>query len=369
MRMIGRFFTAVFVLSTLLAIFLTASCSKEVNPTIALFTPRDQNDVFWGLVESYMRAAGQDLGLELKVYYAQGDANTMARQIEEAAADPTIDGLVFQSFENKGETFIQTANEAAKPCFLINSGVDYAVVGTPGEKYPYWIGEMLPDDETAGYDLARLLVEKAREENLTDSEGIAHIIAIEGQTEDGASIERVKGFNRAMEELDDVILHRLVSAGWKRDVAKHVYLDLIKEFPQTTVIWTASDHMALGVLDGAREMSLLPNKEFVVGGVDWSDDGLWSVAAGELTISMGGHFVEGGWAAIMLYDHLNGIAISKAESQKRTRMYAVTAENIRPYFTRIYKRNWDEIDFTKFSKKYNRELQSYNFNLESSFKK
>lgn len=44
---------------------------------------------------------------------------------------------------------------------------------------------------------------------------------------------------------------------------------LFRRYPQTTAIWNASDGMALGAIEAARNAGRTPGEDVIVGGVDW----------------------------------------------------------------------------------------------------
>ena len=96
-----------------------------------------------------MQEAVHDLGMELQVYYAHDNRVTMKKQITEAVTGPDKpDVIVFQNYRANGAAFIKIAENAEVPAFIVNTGFQAEdKMGAPREKHPYWIGEMLPDDE------------------------------------------------------------------------------------------------------------------------------------------------------------------------------------------------------------------------------
>lgn len=336
----------------------------EEHITIAMFTPRAEHDMFWGPFVGFMQEAVNDLNMELEVYYANDNRMEMKRQIEEAVtrADKP-DALVIKNFQAQGEIFIEIADDAEVPIFVVNTGFQPEDnMGKPREKYRYWIGEMLPDDEGAGFGLAELLIQEAAarsDENIS-------LLGIEGYASSGASIERVKGLKRALEQHPEVELTQILSANWKPDLAKEKFMTVKhRRYPDISVVWTASDGMALGVIEGAKELDFTPAQDIFTGGVDWSEQGLQAVKSGEMTATMGGHFMEGAWVAVVLYDYFNGIDFASESLQMRSKMSAITRANIDTYIEKLHREQWHKIDFTQFSKQLNPELKTYNFGLEA----
>lgn len=354
------------VLAILIMFGLTLlSCGSAKRPQIALFTPRAANDAFWSRVANFMGAACDDLGMDLTVYYANDSRTEMEKQILEAARSGNVDALVFQNFKEGGAEFLKIAEATKVPAFLINAGVGEDL-GAPRQQLQYWIGQMTPNDEGAGYDLANILIRVARDNGAADADGVVHMVGINGLLADMAALERVKGLKRAVAEQPDVVLHEVVAANWKHDLAQMRFLGLKETYPQTTVVWTASDLMGVGVVDGIEELGLMPNADVFTGGVDWATEGVEMVKQGKMTASLGGHFMEGGWAAVLLHDYFQGQDFASEKVTFRSRMQAITPDNAMAYYDRLMQRNWDSVDFTRFSKVHNPDLKTYQFELDLS---
>jgi ABC-type sugar transport system substrate-binding protein len=122
--------------------------------------------------------------------------------------------------------------------------------------------------------------------------------------------------------------------------------------------------MSIGIAEGAQEQNLLPGQDIFTGGVDWTKEGVDAVKSGIMTATMGGHFMEGGWAVVLLYDYFHGADFAEESVDMRSPMVALTKENIDAYI-RFSQSDWEQIDFTKFSKKLNPKLKKYNFSLDA----
>ncbi len=354
--------TAVYALIILVA---AAHVSFGAQLTkVALFISRSENDMFFGPVVDFMQEAVNDLeGMTLKVYYADADQFTMQKQAEQAVADvDKPDALVILNYRKRGKHLVKIAEEARIPIFVFNDGfLPEDNMGKPREKYKYWIGEMLPDDEGSGFELAKALISQAT----PAADGKIHLIGIEGKKVSMPSIRRLEGLQRFLQQTDNTVLHQIVAADWDPALAKEKFLHLQKRFPQVSVVWTASDGMGLGVTEGAKTIGITPGKDILTGGVDWAKEGLEAVKSGEMTASIGGHFMEGAWVAVLLYDYFNGIDFASESLQMRSQMSAISSANIDEFLDKLSKENWHNIDFTKFSKKYHPELKHYNFGLEA----
>lgn len=340
---------------------------------IVFVNPSDRNDDFWMAFQVFMEAAARDLNINLDVLYSNRDAMVMINNMQQIANRPQLpDAVVFQSLKGNGIEAIKIMDNAGIPSFLVNAGVDYAEAGLPRRRYDKWLGELIPDDEVAGYTLALLLVETARLSKLKDANGNVHILAFSGTISDVASEERVKGLERAIAELDNVILQQVVSANWREDIAAEKFYWLHQRYPETHVVWTAGDAMAVGVVKSAADMGILssPDSEryvdLLVGGVDWIMPAREMLQSGDLMLSMGGHFMDGAWSLVLLRDYFDGIDFASDTTQLRSQHSVLNSTNIDAYQEYMGdSRQWDAIDFRAFSKSYSPGLEDYNFSLDA----
>jgi len=336
----------------------------EKTYKIAFFSPY-ATDSFWKLSQCFMRAACNDLGFELKIYDSFANHNKMVKQFQEAIKNDKPDAVLFQNLKKNADTMIKIAELGKVYCFLFNSGLtrkQYEQMGLPRQLFNYWLGEMLPDDERAGYKLANILIDKSKEKN----HGIINISGISGIRSHGAAAERENGLIRAIKGRNDVNLYRIVPGRWEKERAKQSVKQLMKKYPDTTVVWTASDNMALGVAEGLKEMGLKAGKNVMTGGFDWGYDALKSIQKGEITASIGGHFMDGGWIMVLLYDNFNGFDFASENIRMTSQMNAITKDNVNAYLKIVETPGWEEkIDFRKFSKRHNPNLKKYDFSLEA----
>jgi len=350
------------VLMILMSITSFSYASKTYK--IAFFSPFAE-DSFWRLSQSFMKAACNDFGFELKIYDTLANHNKMIIQFQKAIREDKPDAVLFQNLKNNADTMIKIAELAKVYCFLFNAGLTSRQrnkIGLPRQNFHYWLGEMLPDDEGAAYKLANILIDRSKEKNT----GIIKITGISGIRSHGVATKREHGLKKAVESRHDAKLYRVIPGRWEKERAQKSVKQLMKKYPDTTVVWTASDNMALGVVEGLSEIGLKAGKDVFSGGFDWGYDALKSIQNGELTASMGGHFMEGGWIMVLLYDYFHGFDLASNNPQMSSQMNAITKENVDVYLKIIETPGWEErIDFKKFSKKHNPSLNKYNFSLEA----
>ena len=359
------------VFITLIFIFATVTFSYAKTHQVALFSPLGSSP-FWTLVANLAGEAANDLGIEFRLYDAELNHFKMIEQVREAVTGPNkVDAVVFPNFKRSGLPILKIAEEAKIPTFLFNSPIGAEQdAGKPREKFKYWIGEMLPDDTGATMSLANVLIEEAKRKGKVASDGKVHIVGIGGIISDSASIVRVNGFKKAMRNRTDVVLHQVVATDWGPEKGKQKFLGLIKRYPQTTAVWSASYRITDGIVEGMYEIGLRPGKDVMVNTLILNEDVLKAIKSGQLAATAGGHYIEGAWVMVLLYDYFHGIDFAQESLRMKTPMEIVTKENVDFYIGKLTKEklsktNLKRIDFTRFSKKFNLGLKKYNFSLEA----
>ncbi|MBK7003088.1 MAG: ABC transporter substrate-binding protein [Rhodoferax sp.] len=343
---------------------------------VVFLNPATRSDFWWNTCTSFMQAAANDLGVELKVYYADRSAALMLQQADEALAGAVKPHfIVMQNLKKTAPQIIERAEKSNVKALLFNSGLDdeeSRVYGAPREKFANWIGQILPDDAGAGYNLAKIIVNAAKEKKLSDTDGKVEMLALGGTISDSSAIERNKGLTRFLQEHKaDVVLNRGQSlpGNWESAKAASVFEAAYHDFPKTAVVWNANDNMAMGVLGKAKEKySKSPGKDLIVGGIDWNPENLQAVRQGEITATLGGHFMEGAWVIVLLNDYAKGVDFQTEGVSLKSELGAISKANIDKFERALGDRSFekiDKIDFSKFSKASNPALKAYKFNLDA----
>lgn len=350
----------------MLCCVLLAPAYSADKPFVIFANPGSKDDVFFKLMNDFMMAAADDLGFEMAVYYGNRNHVLIDENVKTIFKRERLpDYLMGMNARGSGESMLNMAEDARVKTVFINQsflGEVREQMGYPGEKYKEWLFEYLPDDVHSGYILAKTLIDDAIAKGLVDGNGVVNIIGISGHEESAASILREKGLAQAVAEYPNARLHQVVHAGWKRDKAREIAKRMIRRYDDVSVIWSASDKMALGITEGIRETGSKPGVNVLTGGIDWANFALDMVEEGDFSVTVGGHFMDGAWALVMLYDAIHGFEIPK---RSQSSFSSITAENVSRYRAHFGTNNWKKIDFTKFSKHLNPKLKEYNFGLDA----
>jgi len=354
-------------MAILLVVFLFVPMADAgTRPFVVFANPAAQDDAFFGLMNGFMKAAADDLGFEMAVYYGNRNHVLIDENVKTIFKRERLpDYLVGMNARGSGIGMLDKAEAARVKTVFINQsflGEVREEAGIPGEKYKQWLFEYLPDDTHSGYILAKALIEKALADGLVDEDGMVNVIAISGHETSAASILREKGLAEAVAEFSNVRLLQVAHAGWKRGKARDLAKGLLSRYPEASVIWSASDLMAMGIAEGIREFGKTPGIDVLTGGIDWASFALDMVESGDFTVTVGGHFMDGAWALVMLYDRIHGVDVPLVSASHFSQ---ITAKNVAKYRRYFGMNKWDRIDFRKFSKVLNPELKEYDFSLDA----
>ncbi|MGA9524198.1 MAG: ABC transporter substrate-binding protein [Myxococcaceae bacterium] len=317
-------------------------------------------------VVSSMRAAAEDLGIHLTVEQAGRWPQEILLEAERLLTGPQRpDYLIVVAHPTIGVRLLRLAEQAHVPVLVINTGFsteEQKEVGRPREHFSWWLGQVLPDDDKAGYDLATSLIAEARRAGRTAADGRIHVVALTGGTVHPASSEREKGLRRAVEAQENVVLHQAVDAKWEFDDAQRKTLLLLRRYPETSAIWAANDQMALGAIEAVTTTGRAPGRDMIVGGIGWVPQALRAVQEGELAVTFGGHFLEGAWALVLIYDHAHGKDFGTAGTVWRTELVPITREDLPGSMHVVGNgRPWDTMDFRSYSRVANPGRTGYRF--------
>lgn len=330
---------------------------------VCFLDPGDDSDPFFGPMAAFMRRAASAFDIELEVLECHRDPATLrtqARALVERRDPP--DYLLLVNEESLAVDVLPPADGRGIKVLLLNEGLmvpDQQVLGKPGERYKGWLGELVPDDRKAGHILAQTLIEAARASGM--GRGGKIILGGIGGRFTSSSLLRINGLRQAVTEANDVTLCEVVPANWEQERARVESARLLATHPGLTILWAASDQMALGAVEAIVAAGKAPGRDILVGGVDWAPFAFEKVRQRTFAATVGGHFLDGAWAIVLLYDlhHRPSLAPAAEKSQ----LAAVTRDNVDTYERLVNSRI--EIDFRRFSKVVNPGLTKYSFSIDA----
>ena len=331
--------------------------------------PTSPTGGFWLEVSSFMQAAAEDLGIDLEIIYAERNHLVMVKEADEVLARKDLpDYLIVVNEKLAARKIIAKADEKGVKVFnlLLNFyGKQAEELGTPREKFKNWIGGLVPDNRWAGYHLVKALIKKAKEQGIAEKD--VRLLPIAGDYATQATVLRDEGLAYARADYFNAEFFPEIHCLWRRDMAFELVTKFINRDPDVNVVWAANDPMALGAIMGIEKSGLVPGKDVLVGGINWDEPALEAIKNGSLALSIGGHFMTGGWGLVMLYDYHHGYDfIEKDGPIIRKRIFSVIDDkNVDLFLRKFGSRNWGKIDFRRFSKACNNSVRDYDFSVRA----
>jgi ABC-type sugar transport system substrate-binding protein len=361
------------MVGVLLCCIVSASAEEPIKVTFINPGISDTNNPtggFWLAVSAFMQAVAKALKMNVEILYAERNHVLMQQQAVEVA-NRTVrpDYLIVVNEKLAAGKMVEVANAAGIKTFMINNifmGEQVQQYGAPREKYPYWIGSLIPDNRLAGYQIAKYIITRALQAGVKASDGKLHLVAIAGDRVTQASVERVEGLHQALAEYPDVELKQTFYAEWSKDKAYEQTVSFLQRYPEIGAIWGVNDPIALGALEGAVAAKKRPGHEVFIGGLNWDKPALAKVQDGSLVTTVGGHFMTGGWALVLLYDYHHGRDFAEEGVQLQRPIFdALHHDNIALFVDKLSDPQWSKVDFTHFSKVRHPTLKHYDFSLDA----
>jgi ABC-type sugar transport system substrate-binding protein len=276
---------------------------------------------FWQRYKAFSETVAAELGIELVTINANNSADALNKGIEDLIARG-VDGLIFVPYFGAGPKGIAAADAAGIPVMCVDCTPDDVI--KPGGEFENYVGVVGPDDETAGYEMADALSKTL----VAGKDGKKKIIAIEGTPGTSVAINRFKGLKRYISEGGDLTLLGNAVGNFVASDSQKATEDLMQAHPDFQGVWTANGGTATGALAALKNAGKKPGVDVKVVTMDLNPDNVLLVESGELEFDTGGHWLQGGFAAIIMYDWLNGIQPSVEDRTRVIKLLPVTAATI-----------------------------------------
>ena len=294
------------ILAVAMVACMFAGCSKDNNKTDAkeiLVIVKNSTAPFWISVMDGAKAAGAELGYTVTcktpVDTAEGSGNEQQSNLCEEAIVSGVSCVVLAPVDS--EAIIPATkkiNEAGIPIVNLNTKI------SDDTQYKTFCGL---ENINQGYNTAKAMFE------LMNGEG--KIFIIEGSTGAQTSIDRVKGFEKALAEYPNIEVVAQQSANYSRADALNVVQNLLQAHPDVNAILCCNDEMALGSAEAIDAANLTGTIK----------DAVAALKEGKITVtSYGNPYMQGYTAVKAAVDVLEG---KKVDAFYEVETVVVTKEN------------------------------------------
>ncbi|WP_095058557.1 ABC transporter substrate-binding protein [Pseudomonas sp. Irchel s3f7] len=291
-------------------------CAQAAS--VLFLNPGTTQEAFWVSYSQFMQAAAKDLGMDLRIQYADRVPENIIKQAREALQGHNRpDYLVFVNEQSVAPEVLRLAQGSGVKLFLVNNALSadqVNLLSAQPDKYPDWVGSLVPNDEEGGYLMLKELI---RQHPPVPPGQTIELLAFSGLKITPSAQRREKGMRRALAEHPQVRLRQLVYGGWTRQRAYEQARLLFKRYPHTSLVWAANDEMAFGVMQAYVETGGVPGNGALFGAFNNSPAALQALLDNRLSVLLGGHFSLGGWALVQLHDYDEGVGISQYGGRDR----------------------------------------------------
>jgi ABC-type sugar transport system substrate-binding protein len=285
------------------------------KPTIGFVIPLISNP-YWKLIQDFAQGAAGTLGVELKTGQADSDETKQINIIEGMIA-AKVDGLVVGPVSDKvGDTVLKDAEAAGIPVVFMQRSPGVKPSAYTGKSYVGFVG-------TADVDGG-----KTAAQTLYDT-GARKWVAMTGSQGNSVAEDRLKAAQDFVAAHSDVTLLQSQYGNEARDAGQKTVENFLSAFPGPGFdgIYSFNDEGALGAIQALKNANVLDKEK--ISAIDGTTDAVNAVAAGDLTVTVGGGYACGAFALVELYDFIAGKAPKNQETL--IPLLAVTKDNAKKY--------------------------------------
>lgn len=349
-----------FVVFTILILFTSKLiCFAEVKKpekrnTIGAIVPT-LNAEFWNRYVTFMKKGAAELDVQIIMINADNKVDSMHSHFK-LLLDKKVDGLIYVPYWNSGRMGLKLAAEANVPVILTDV---YIPDLRPQDDFANYLAFVGPADADAGYQMALALF-RATE---AAENGKKHIGVVNGTEGTTVAIDRRAGLDKALREHPEIVVVGEVNGNFVRHTSQQVMEELYQTHPEIKGVWCANGGTATGVMAALKNAGKKPGKDIMVVGMDLNPENIQAIRKGELLFDIGGHWLQGGFALVMMHDYLKGFSIPKDQSNVKLGLLPVNAQLL-PKFIKEFPRGMPVYDFKNHSRVYNPSAQTAVFELK-----
>lgn len=330
------------VLGLWLLLCCALASAQTRAPSVIFLNPGYSNEPFWTDYTRYMQDAAGDLGIELQVLYGERDPARMLANAHQVLDGEHPDYLIFTNEQFQGPVLLRLFEGTQVGLFALHSTLtdeQQALIGGSRERHRNWLGSLVPNDEEAGYLMGRELIALAKGQP-------AELLAFSGVKQTPSSILRLAGLQRALNEAPHVRLVQAVHGEWQEQRAYEQAVSLLPRYPDVSLIWSANDAMAFGVMRAADEQG----RDLRYAALNNSARVLQAHIDGRINVLASGHFILGACALVMLSDHARDLDFVErgGQDQVASLLRLLDRAQSQKLLTRLKQADFD-LNFRQFS--------------------
>ncbi|MFT4148558.1 MAG: ABC transporter substrate-binding protein [Paracoccaceae bacterium] len=338
-----------------MGLFLAGTAQAE-KPDVGVIVPT-LDAQFWNSYVEFMKKGADELGVNLIVLNADNKPDQMVKGLEDLIAQG-VDGIIYTPYWATATPGLTMAKNANIPVILTDSYADFPPQDALFPNYLAFVG---PSDRDAGKKMAEALFAKLE----PNADGKKVIAVVNGTAGTSVAIDRRAGLQDALDAHPEVVVVGEVDGNFVRDTSQTVFESLWQGHPEVQGAWAANGGTATGVLAAITSAGKVPGKDVVVVGMDLNPENVDAVEKGDLLFDIGGHWLQGGFALVMMYDYLNGHEIPTDKANVKLGLLPLTQDKVAK-FRADFPGGVPVYDFKAHSKTYTPDAQTAVFEMKYS---
>ena len=335
---------------------------------VTYLSQTDKLTPYWVNTYAVAHAAAKDLGINLTIIEGQGHRllqSVVLTELSTSSVKPDL--LIFHAFPQNAFKYFNLLEQAKIPFVTYSNFSEdlssslHQQLSYPQKKFKYWLSEHYVEDFKGAAQLTHSLISQARKK-LNNKYPQLRVLALSGDLI-AESKHRSQGVAAQIKQEGNVTLVQDVIANWLQDDAKAKFKQLYARHKRIDIVWASSDVMAMGALQGAKELNLIPNKDIFIGGFDWDTEAINSIRAGQLSASAGGQFYNVAWLLVQIHDHFDNPTKSPLNKNQIIDKYSIIdLNNLIDLAPLTDINNIENINFYCFTKAHTKQ-QGYDFSM------
>jgi ABC-type sugar transport system substrate-binding protein len=333
-----------------------SALADAAHPTVGVVVPTFATE-FWTNYVDFMKKGASDLGADLVVLNADNKSDAMIKSIEDLAARH-VDGIIFTPYWSTAARGLTIAKDAGIPVILTDT---YPAFQPQSSRFPNYVAFIGPSDAEAGYEMAQHLFAATP----AGADGKKHIAVVNGTSGTSVAIDRRKGLERALKEHPEVVVAGEVDGDFVRDTAQTAFESLYQGHPEVRGVWPANGGMANGIMAALRNHGKVPGKDVMIVAMDLNHENMEPLKNGDLLFDIGGHWLQGGFALVMLYDTIKGHPVPEKQATVKLALLPLTKDRVAQY-EKDFPGGLPAYDFKAHSQTYNPSAKVAYFDMKYS---
>ena len=250
------------------------------------------NNPFWDNYTSFIQDGAKQLGATVTLVSADNNETKQLNDVENLISQG-VDGLIVTPQSTSvAQGILRAATQRKIPVVVTDRYPGYE----PGtNKNADYLGFIGPNDVQAGKGITEALA----------ADGAKNLLAVGGTPGSSVAEGRKQGLDEGVAAAGATIV-QYQAAGETQELGQKTAENLLQANPKGKAdgIWCYNDALCMGAIKAVKDSGRA--SEFKLGGLDLSADAVKAIQDGTYDVSFGGHWLQGGFGLVMLYDSLNG---------------------------------------------------------------